>query len=211
MLKRTFFNNFRQGIRRFSLSDVSARVSNVPLKHILQFSRTSAGSICCVTPNTTVMDCSEVLSLYNVAALLVVNPAAHYGSDPGLLLSGLTKTDVVGVVSERDIARIYAHSSADFATVSEIMSQGVIFACPNTDLDVAMKKMLESNIRHLPIAEEEKLVGFLSMKDVLHAIAYASEDINCAEQKAALEARSRQAIRKKIYPGAATEDPQVVS
>jgi len=206
MLKRTFFNNFRHGIRRFSLSDVSARVSNVPLKHILQFSRTSAGSICCVTPNTTVMDCSEVLSLYNVAALLVVNPAAHYGSDPGLLLSGLTKSDVVGVVSERDVARIYAHSSADFATVSEIMSQGVIFSTPDTDLDVAMKKMLESNIRHLPIADEtEKLVGFLSMKDVLHAIAYASEDINDAEQKAAMEARSRQSLRKKIYPGAADE------
>jgi len=206
MLKRTIFNNFRHGIRRFSLSDVSARVSNVPLKHILQFSRTSAGSICCVTPNTTVMDCSEVLSLYNVAALLVVNPAAHYGSDPGLLLSGLTKSDVVGVVSERDVARIYAHSSADFATVSEIMSQGVIFSTPDTDLDVAMKKMLENNIRHLPIADEaDKLVGFLSMKDVLHAIAYASEDINDAEQKAAMEARSRQSLRKKIYPGAADE------
>jgi len=203
MLKRTFFNNFRHGIRRFSLSDVSARVSNVPLKSILQFSRTSAGSICCVTPNTTVMDCSEVLSLFNVAALLVVNPEIHYGTDPGLLLSGLEKKDVVGVVSERDIARIYAHSSADFATVSEIMSQGVIFSAPETDLDVAMKKMLESNIRHLPIADEnEKLVGFLSMKDILHAVAYASDDLGNSEQKAALEARSREAIRRKIYPGA---------
>jgi len=206
MFKRVFTNQFRHGIRRFSLTDVSSRVANVPLKHVLQFSRASAGRICCVTPNTTVMDCSEVLSLYNVAALLVVHPSAHKGTDPGQVLSGLKKADVVGIVSERDIARIYAHSSADFATVSEIMSQSVIFASPDTDLDVAMKQMLGSNIRHLPITENDDLVGFLSMKDVLHAITYASDDLSNSEHKAAMEARSREAARKKIYPGAKFEN-----
>jgi len=203
MFKRSLLQA-RQGFRRFSLADVSARISNVHVKSILQYSRSSGGEICCVTPCTTVMDVSEVLSLYNVAALLVVEPKSHYPSDPGLMLSGLTKSDIVGVVSERDVARIYAKHSADFATVSEIMSHNVIFSNPECDLDVVMRKMLEYNIRHLPVADDtsQKLVGFLSMKDILHAIAYANEDVSNAQEKAAYEARTRASVQRKIYPGA---------
>lgn len=77
--------------------------------------------------------------------------------------------ELAGVVSERDIVRVFARDGARFVErrVRDLMVRDVITCAPDTSLVEAEKLMDKNWIRHLPVVEGRKVVGMLSMRDVM--------------------------------------------
>lgn len=77
--------------------------------------------------------------------------------------------DVVGIVSERDIVRIVAEDGAEGLKkpVSACMTRDVIFAEPNETADSLLGRMTDRRIRHLPVCVDHRLVGIVSIGDLV--------------------------------------------
>lgn len=77
--------------------------------------------------------------------------------------------ELVGVISERDIVRVFARDGARFVErrVRDLMVREVVTCTPETSLGDAEKLMDKHRIRHLPVVEGGKIVGMLSMRDVM--------------------------------------------
>ena len=76
---------------------------------------------------------------------------------------------VIGVVSERDVVRSIARLGRDMLdhTVSSIMTRDVHFCSPEDSVDQVMAQMTDRRIRHLPVLKRGKLVGMISIGDVV--------------------------------------------
>ncbi len=79
---------------------------------------------------------------------------------------------VVGIISERDYARkvILKGRSSKATQVEEIMTTRVVYAHPEHNVNECMALMTEKHIRHLPIMVEEKLLGVISIGDLVKSI-----------------------------------------
>jgi CBS domain-containing protein len=79
--------------------------------------------------------------------------------------------DVVGIVSERDIVRIVAEHGAEGLgkPVAECMTREVIFADPSETVDTLLARMTDRRIRHLPVCVEGRLIGIISIGDLVKA------------------------------------------
>jgi CBS domain-containing protein len=78
---------------------------------------------------------------------------------------------VDGVISERDVAYGLAIHAADLHTllVSSLMTKTVITCSPDDDVAHVASTMLSRNVRHLPVEEDKRLVGMVSIRDVLNS------------------------------------------
>jgi len=106
-----------------------------------------------VSPNSTVFDAIRLLAQKNIGALPVMD-GDH----------------LVGIFSERDYTRKVAlegKSSRDVRVV-EIISRSVFTVSPDCTVAEAMRLMTDKHIRHLPVLEAGKLVGFISMGDMVN-------------------------------------------
>jgi CBS domain-containing protein len=76
---------------------------------------------------------------------------------------------VVGIVSERDIVRIVAElgGAALARPVADCMTRDVLFADPGETVDDLMARMTDRRVRHLPVCRDERLVGILSIGDLV--------------------------------------------
>ncbi len=108
-----------------------------------------------VTPETTVYDTLKLMADKNIGAVLVI--------DEGKL---------VGIMSERDYARkVILHGKfSKEIPVKEIMSANVIFIDPDQTIKNTKAIMIQKRIRHLPVMEDGKLVGIISIGDVVNAV-----------------------------------------
>jgi CBS domain-containing protein len=133
--------------------EVSEKVSSI-LAH------KEATAIWSISPNAMVIDAIRLMDEKNVGALPVV--------DNGKL---------VGIVSERDYTRkviVKGRSSKDTA-VSDIMTKQVLTVNPSNSVTECMRIMTERRLRHLPVLEGTKLVGILSIGDVVNWLMSAQE------------------------------------
>ena len=91
--------------------------------------------------------------------------------DIGALLVYQDK-NVVGIISERDYARrvVLKGKSAEKTPVSEIMTSEVLCVNPSQPIEECMALMTAKKIRHLPVVEDEKIVGIISIGDVVNAV-----------------------------------------
>ena len=78
------------------------------------------------------------------------------------------KGDLVGIITERDIVRNCVAHSKDCAKmkVRDVMSKQVVVGIPEDDLDYAISVMKQKRIRHLPIVDNKKVLGMISMRDL---------------------------------------------
>jgi len=93
---------------------------------------------------------------------------------------------LVGIVSERDCSRKGQLEGRDphLTTVGEIMVTDVVIVTPTETINDCMAKMKKNNIRHLPVLEGKKVVGLLSMKDVVYDLLTEQQHkINILEQR----------------------------
>jgi CBS domain-containing protein len=105
-----------------------------------------------VPPDLTVRDLLRELAEHNVGALVVSSDGAS----------------VDGIVSERDVVR-HLHSDPDVlsAAVSTIMTTEVHSCAPDADVDQLMSAMTERRIRHVPVLDHGRMVGIVSIGDVV--------------------------------------------
>jgi CBS domain-containing protein len=77
--------------------------------------------------------------------------------------------DVAGIVSERDIVRIVAERGADGLTepITACMTKDVVFADPAESVDQLLERMTDRRIRHLPVCREGRLIGIVSIGDLV--------------------------------------------
>jgi CBS domain-containing protein len=79
---------------------------------------------------------------------------------------------LLGIVTERDIAKHVALEgrTAKDTTVREIMTRSVIFVRPEQTIEECMAVMTERRIRHLPVIDDQRLVGIVSIRDLVSAL-----------------------------------------
>ena len=117
--------------------------------------RKKGSQIFSVKPDTTVFEALKLMSDKNTGAVLVMDG-----------------DKVAGILSERDCVRKVelAGKTAKSAKASEIMTDKVLYVEASQSLDECMAVMIDKNIRHLPVYDDEKLVGLLSVRDVLKEV-----------------------------------------
>ena|SRR5437867_181519 len=107
-----------------------------------------------VEPEQTVRQALGVLAQHNIGALVVVDGEAR----------------PIGILSERDVVRAAARDEAVFGrAVGDLMTRNVIVGVPQDDLESVGRTMTERRIRHLPVVEQGRLVGIISIGDVVKA------------------------------------------
>jgi CBS domain-containing protein len=105
-----------------------------------------------IAPHRPVFDALVVLAEYRIGALAV-----------------LDGDKLVGIFSERDYAReiVLKGKSSKTTPISEVMSANVLTVKPNDTVEQAMSIMSDKRIRHLPVVDGNKVVGMLSIGDLV--------------------------------------------
>ncbi len=114
--------------------------------------RQKGGRVFSVEPGTSVLKALELMAEKNIGAVMV-----------------MTGDKVAGILSERDCVRKMdlAGKSAKDSTVQEIMTRDVLYVEAGQPIEECMAIMIDKNIRHLPVYENGKLLGLISVRDVL--------------------------------------------
>lgn len=135
-----------------------------PISHILM-SKTTA-SVHSVSPDSTVFEALKLMSERNVGAVLVMENEA-----------------IVGILSERDYARkiVLKDLSSRTTPVREIMSSPVVFVTPRQTNEECMALMTNNRIRHLPVLDNGRLLGMISIgdlvKDVISELEFSNDQL----------------------------------
>jgi CBS domain-containing protein len=108
-----------------------------------------------IHPDDSVFDAIQKLANANIGSLIVVEDDRP-----------------VGIFTERDYARsvILKGKSSPTTPVREIMTTRVIYARPEQTVEQCMAVMTEKHIRHLPVLHDEKLIGMISIGDLVKSI-----------------------------------------
>ena len=105
-----------------------------------------------IPPDASVFEAVQLMADKRVGALMVVD-----------------RNELVGVISERDYAReiVLKDRVSRDTPVSAIMTQRVLYVRPQQTLEECMALMTEKHLRHLPVLDNGRLVGVVSMRDVV--------------------------------------------
>ena len=122
------------------------------VKHILD---TKGREIWHITSEDSVLDAIKLMAEKKIGALLVID-----------------NEQLIGIVSERDYARkvILQGKSSSETPVRDIMSAEVFKVKSEQTVEDCMQTMTEKRVRHLPVLEDEKIVGVLSIGDLVKTI-----------------------------------------
>jgi CBS domain-containing protein len=114
--------------------------------------RHKGSAVATITETTTVRGLVAELAEHNIGAAVVIGPGG-----------------LAGVVSERDVTRKLHEIGADLLhrPVSEIMSRSVVTCAPGDPVEVLAELMTHNRVRHIPVLEDGRLVGIVSLGDVV--------------------------------------------
>ncbi|MBI3242792.1 MAG: CBS domain-containing protein [Chloroflexi bacterium] len=115
---------------------------------------TKGNNVVTIQQDQTIKEAVGLLASRKIGALVVLDAAGQ----------------LAGILSERDIVRIAAAQAEPFsARVSQAMTNVVVTGTPNDDLKSVLQTMTEKRFRHLPILENGKLIGIISIGDLVKA------------------------------------------
>ena len=122
------------------------------VRHILE---SKGHYVYSINPDVPVLAALQAMADHNIGALLV-----------------LEFHNVIGLISERDYARKVAlkGKSSKNTPVREIMEQRVICVSPEHTVEACMELMIKHHVRHLPVMEDKKLTGLVSVGDIVRTI-----------------------------------------
>ena len=134
-----------------------------------------------VAPDATIVEAAERMTQKNVSCILVTDPAGQ----------------LLGIVSERDILKkVVAQQHSNNPMVAEVMTSPVISASPSLSIFEASRMMESRNIKRLPIVQEGKLLGIVTLTNLTQALAsygmwrsveeIMMRDIACIHRKASV-------------------------
>ncbi len=123
------------------------------------------------------MNVSRILAA-KPSTVITINPSRLIGEalrlmadyDIGALVVTNSEGDIVGILSERDIVRrAVGNNDILLLNVGDVMTKNVVVGLPQDDLMSVAHTMTERRFRHLPIVEGSRLIGIVSIGDVLKA------------------------------------------
>jgi CBS domain-containing protein len=122
--------------------------------------RSKGHEVCSIGCDETVYDALKLMAEKNIGAVLVMDADR-----------------LEGIISERDYARkvILHGKSAEETSVGEIMTQRVVYVYPEQKTEECMALMTEKRVRHLPVMENDQVVGVISIGDVVKSIISKQE------------------------------------
>ncbi|MDB6084779.1 MAG: hypothetical protein JWN43_2660 [Gammaproteobacteria bacterium] len=125
------------------------------MQTVNQLLRVKGSQIFSVAPTDSVLRAIEIMATRHVGALLVMSQGA-----------------LVGIISERDYARkvILKNRSSHDTPVEDIMSSPAVTVSPSDTVHHCMELMTEGRFRHLPVVEVGRVVGMLSIGDLVKAV-----------------------------------------
>ncbi len=125
------------------------------MQTINQLLQNKGGHVECVAADTTVYEALAIMAEKGIGALVV-----------------LQEDRPVGLFSERDYARniILKGRTSKQTKVSEVMSKQVLVAHPEQSVEECMAVMTEKRVRHLPVMQDDQLMGIISIGDLVKAI-----------------------------------------
>lgn len=126
------------------------------MKTVAEILKAKANSqIYSIPPSTTVLEAIALMAEKSIGALVVIE-----------------EEKVVGIISERDYARkiVLMERSAYDTCVRDIMTADVITVQPGQSNEHCMKIMTDRRLRHLPVLENSKLIGMISIGDLVKDI-----------------------------------------
>ena len=111
------------------------------------------GDLISIEPTATVDAAVKTLAKHRIGALLVLGPDHR----------------VIGILSERDIVRVLAEQGADVLRqpLSQVMTRKVVTVGPSETVGAIMERMTNGKFRHVPVVDEEQLIGIISIGDVV--------------------------------------------
>lgn len=125
------------------------------MQTVEQLLKIKGGQIFSVSPSDSVLSAIEVMAAKHVGALLVMQQDA-----------------LLGIISERDYARkvILKNRSSHDTPIRDIMTAPVVTVSPEDTVHHCMQVMTEGRFRHLPVVKSTRVVGILSIGDLVKAV-----------------------------------------
>lgn len=110
-----------------------------------------------IAQHSTIDKAMKLLIEHKIGSLIVVDETGH----------------PVGIITERDIFHLAFRYRGDVMdmTVKDIMSGNLIMGKPGDDLDLIAELIAHNHIRHVPIMDDGRLIGIVSIRDIMHARA----------------------------------------
>jgi CBS domain-containing protein len=118
------------------------------VQRLLQAKRDAIWSI---APEQPASDAVALMADKDVGALLVIE-----------------QDRLVGIITERDLARKLVRPGRDPSTpVRDLMSERVLYVRPDQEIDDCMALMIDKHVRHLPVIDNGRIIGMISMRDIV--------------------------------------------
>lgn len=111
------------------------------------------GGIVTISPDASLSDAIKSLAEHRIGAVVAVSPSGR----------------LEGIISERDLVRILAEKGPDILSspVSHVMTRAVVTCGPDESIPVIMERMTRGRFRHVPVVDGDRLVGIISIGDVV--------------------------------------------
>ena len=128
---------------------------------VAEILKSKGNRIISVSPNTSVYDALVIMGQKNIGALMVME-----------------QDELVGIFSERDYARkvVLVNRTSRETLISEIMTVTVITVSASDTIEHCMELMSGRKIRHLPVEDHGKVIGIISIGDVVTAIIESQKE-----------------------------------
>jgi CBS domain-containing protein len=125
------------------------------MKTVAELLRVKPSRVVSVRPDQSVLEAIKVLASEDIGAAIV-----------------MIGDRLAGIFSERDYTRkiVLKGRSSDTTRVEEIMTATVVVVSPRTRSRECMQLMTEKNIRHLPVVDEGRVIGMVSIRDIVSDI-----------------------------------------